>query len=122
MRLLLGLLLFLVILAAGAVALHPGPPGGGPPGDCLARFYVRQGRYCVKVGDAPPKCRGLPIPAIVAANEDPAARRCSDVEWGFGCHEGLLCGLQQAGPNLVSFETADRIGRARCGRTGPLSC
>jgi hypothetical protein len=133
-------LLLLALLAILAVAAAGEPRGRGsdemlaapaidgrPADDCTTRFYTRVGsdgrtRYCVDDGKLGPKCEALPIAAIVAANEESDAARCSRVVWGFRCNKGLLCGLQQAGPNLVSYETANKIARARCGARRRLSC
>jgi hypothetical protein len=70
----------------------------------------------VKDGARQPKCESLPLPAIIAANEMSDSNRCDKVTWGFGCEKGMLCGLQQSGPNLVSSATAGKIAREQCGR------
>lgn len=144
---LMGIILLLVILAIAAVVLRtPSSPTGGDSGmgaddemlaappedgehvaDCTTRFYTQpnaEGRtvYCIRDGTRPPRCESQPLAAIVAVNEDSSTTRCSHVSWGFGCDKGLLCGLQQAGPNLASYATADKIGRVQCGGRQRLSC
>lgn len=123
--------LCIIILVAAGMAMPGGDgsspqaaapaTGGRPVTDCMTRFYTVPGpgglpRYCVKDGEREAKCKPLPLPAIVAANEMSNPTQCNKVVWGFGCEKGVLCGLQQSGPNLVSPATADKIAREQCGR------
>ncbi len=92
---------------------------------CTTRFFLRPGekkRYCAQDGDRPARCHTQPIAAIVDANEDADTARCDTIEWGFGCDANLLCGLQQAGSNLVSDATAERMREVGCGLDERLSC
>ena len=98
-----------------------------PVDDCTVTFYTKvrsDGRtqYCVLDGERSPICQSQPLPAIIAANEQSSPSRCSKVVWGFGCDKGLLCGLQQSGPNLLTYDTADTIARKRCGSQKRLIC
>ena len=141
MRGALAVLVLLAVLAIFAVAaglrglrglrddaMRAAPPiDGRPVDDCTTRFFTRIGsdgraEYCVDDGKLGPKCEALPIEAIVAADEQSDSARCSRVVWGFRCNKGLLCALRQAGPSLVSYETADKIARVRCGARRRLSC
>ena len=126
-----------ILLLVVAVAAVFGRRGAGAdkmvaiPADsersCTTAFFTRrspagQTQYCVRDGQSPPKCRAFPLAAIVAANEASDCAQCTHITWGFGCDKGLLCGLQQAGPNLASYATADKIARTHCGSRRRLSC
>lgn len=104
----------------GGMAASP-TEAGRPASDCVTRFFARpradgQTEYCVKVGGRALKCEPLPLPAIIAANEMPDSDRCNKITWGFGCEKGVLCGLRQSGPNIVSEATAGQIAREQCGQ------
>jgi hypothetical protein len=132
------IVLVIVLIVVGGISLRdylfrvpsPREPSNGITGvlrDCTTSFYAKLGPdgralYCVKDGDRPAWCKRLPLPAIIEANEASDPSRCSDVVWGFSCNPGLLCGLKESGPNLVSGATADKIARDRCGHTARLVC
>ena len=103
---------------------------GRPVAKCTIRFYTTttvptardpagQTSYCVSDGRRKDKCEDSPLAAIIAANEMPDTTRCDKVAWEFGCEKGLLCGLQQSGPNLVSTATADKIAQKQCKHPWP---
>lgn len=111
--------------APRSILLDAAPPVDGMQVEaCVTRFYLQPGkqRYCAQDGDHPARCHTQPIAAIVDANEDADTTRCSKIEWGFGCDANLLCGLKQAGSNLVSDATAERVREVGCGLGDRLSC
>lgn len=106
--------------------LDAAPPIDGLPVErCVTRFFIRpeeKRRYCAQDGDnAAVHCHTQPTAAIVDANEDAGAARCTQIYWGFGCDPDLLCRLQQSGSNLVSDATAELV-RKHCGLPSRLSC
>lgn len=130
-------LLVIVILAASLAAaaaasgrerMQAAPATDGiPVRECTTTFYTKVGpdghtQYCVRDGGRPELCQSQALPAIIAANERSSPARCSQVVWGFGCDRGLLCGLQQSGPNLSSYMTASKLAKEQCGEDARLVC
>lgn len=79
-------------------------------------------QYCVHDDITPKRCAKTAQAAIIQSNEAPRHGRCARIMWGFGCDKGHLCGLQQAGPNLISYATADKLATQLCNITTRLLC